>query len=248
MKKIFYCFVLCFLLVSNVHAQAWQDWALNNNPSSAATFLFLNPATNELNRIYWSSMQALLGGEGGTGGNYLYIGYASDDSGTDFTTTFSESLDYMAFLVSAVEIDPLVVGHFTGLWKRVVGAAASEHTRTMTAAAANNFAAGDVGYVSSSGVVLADASAEASVKGLLVMATETVTGGNTGDFALTGEVTVTSHGFTLGAPLFVDDTTPGGLVESGIAAESFARIAAYGIDANTIFFNPSAVWVEVPAE
>src|SRR5688572_10490483 len=45
-------------------------------------------------------------GDPGTGGvnAYIYIAYASDDIGTDFTNTFDEALDYIAILVSETEI------------------------------------------------------------------------------------------------------------------------------------------------
>jgi hypothetical protein len=56
---------------------------------------------------------------------YVYIAYASDGSGTGFTTTFNSSLDYIAIKNSAVEIPSPVVGDFTGLWKNYKGATGS---------------------------------------------------------------------------------------------------------------------------
>ena len=62
-------------------------------------------------------------GATGTDGaeSFTYIGYASDASGTDFTLTFSSSLDYIAILTTATEIPSPVVGDFAGLWKNYKG-------------------------------------------------------------------------------------------------------------------------------
>jgi hypothetical protein len=51
---------------------------------------------------------------------YLYIAWASDDIGTDFTTTFDPLLDYVALKVSYSILTP-VVGDFAGLWKNYKG-------------------------------------------------------------------------------------------------------------------------------
>lgn len=52
---------------------------------------------------------------------YLYVAYASDDSGTDFTLTFDDALHYMAFLHSTEPIETPVVGDFAGLWRNTRG-------------------------------------------------------------------------------------------------------------------------------
>jgi len=59
---------------------------------------------------------------------FVYIAYASDASGTGFTTTFDAALDYIAVITTDTEIVTPVVGDFTGLWKNYkgeTGAAAS---------------------------------------------------------------------------------------------------------------------------
>lgn len=53
---------------------------------------------------------------------YVYIAYASDDSGTGFTTTFNPALDYIAILATDTEILTPAVGDFAGLWKNYKGA------------------------------------------------------------------------------------------------------------------------------
>lgn len=59
------------------------------------------------------------GSKGRDGDNaYLYVAYASDDSGTDFTMTFDPDLDYIAILNTNEEIETPEVSDFDGLWQR----------------------------------------------------------------------------------------------------------------------------------
>lgn len=66
-------------------------------------------------------------GDNGTNGSngtssYTYVAYASDASGTDFTTTFNADLNYVAIKVSATAIETPAASDFTGLWKNYRGA------------------------------------------------------------------------------------------------------------------------------
>lgn len=51
---------------------------------------------------------------------YVYIAWASDASGTDFTATFNPSLPYIAFRNSTSPLTP-TVDDFAGLWVRYIG-------------------------------------------------------------------------------------------------------------------------------
>jgi hypothetical protein len=53
---------------------------------------------------------------------FVYIAYASDSSGTGFTTTFDAALNWIAIKPSTVAIPSPVVGDFVGLWKNYKGA------------------------------------------------------------------------------------------------------------------------------
>ncbi|MBK9272802.1 MAG: hypothetical protein IPM48_14550 [Saprospiraceae bacterium] len=53
---------------------------------------------------------------------FVYIAYASDDSGTDFTLTFNPALDYIAIKNSTTEISTPQASDFAGLWKNYKGA------------------------------------------------------------------------------------------------------------------------------
>jgi len=52
---------------------------------------------------------------------YVYIAYASDDSGTGFTTTFNPNLDYIAIKSTTTPISSPSASDFTGLWKKYKG-------------------------------------------------------------------------------------------------------------------------------
>lgn len=120
-------------------------------------------------------------------------------------------------------------------------------TKTLTATAGNSFSAGTLGYISAAGTVtLADSSAEISSKSMLVMATATISGGASGVFAVAGSVPVTSHGFTLGLPLFVDDSTTGAVTTiAPTTTNHFLRVIGYAVDTNTIFLTGDTTWIKI---
>jgi len=116
---------------------------------------------------------------------------------------------------------------------------------TLSAAAANAFSAGSVGYLHTDGtVILADADTEATTKPLLLMSTANISEGGSGVFSRGGMVTVAGHGFSVGLPIFLSETA-GGLTQTAPGTGKFVRLIGYPTDANTILFNPSNVWVEV---
>lgn len=59
---------------------------------------------------------------------YVYIAYASNDAGANFTNTFDPLLDYIAIKTTTVQIPSPVVGDFTGLWKNYKGAPGTNGT------------------------------------------------------------------------------------------------------------------------
>jgi hypothetical protein len=87
----------------------------------------------------------------------------------------------------------------------------------------------------------ADQDAEATV-GLLGMAVESGTG--TKNVMHNGWIHLASHGFTVGAQLFVSDTQ-GTMTNTVPGTGKFAQICGYAVDANTIRFNPSPDYIEV---
>ena len=119
---------------------------------------------------------------------------------------------------------------------------------TYTATALNTFAIGEVGFLASAGTITkAQADAEATTKNMLVMATAAISAEAAGVFALSGEVTVTTHGFTKGAPLFISAATAGAITETAPSGSTNQlRVIGYAVDDNTIRFDPSKTWVEIP--
>lgn len=79
--------------------------------------------------VTWTDLIAvseLVGATGAPGSDgedaYVYIAYASDASGTGFTTTFNADLDYIAIKSTNTEIVTPQASDFTGLWKNYKGA------------------------------------------------------------------------------------------------------------------------------
>lgn len=108
---------------------------------------------------------------------------------------------------------------------------------------------GDLCYISgdSSGVpqvTLADADAEASASGGLVIIHETIANSADGDAVLFGVVTGFSS-LTPGAIQYVS-ATAGDFTETAPSGSSdIVRVAGYAISTTEIFFNPGKSWVEV---
>ena len=62
------------------------------------------------------------GADGADGASaFVYIAYASDNAGTNFTMTFDAALDYIAIKETTTAISSPVAGDFAGLWKRYNG-------------------------------------------------------------------------------------------------------------------------------
>lgn len=78
--------------------------------------------------ITWNTLVALStitgpAGLDGTDGEdvFLYIAYADDLNGTNFTTTFDPGKDFIALLSSETEITTLTQASFSGLWTQYKG-------------------------------------------------------------------------------------------------------------------------------
>ncbi len=81
---------------------------------------------NSLTSADWSDPAYVTGPTGATGHEaYVYIGYASNAAGADFTTTFDPALEFIAILTSETEIPAPSAGDFAGLWFNYKGATGS---------------------------------------------------------------------------------------------------------------------------
>jgi len=116
-------------------------------------------------------------------------------------------------------------------------------TDELTATAGNTFAAGDVGIMVAAGTItLADADAEATTKGMLVMATEAISGGAAGTFLLMGKVTGLT-GLTQGSTYYVSPTT-GEITATPPSGGQFLRVVGHATSTTEFMFNPSQTWIE----
>lgn len=93
---------------------------VNAGTTSAAVFNFTIPRGN-------TGATGAAGSDGADGDSaYVYIAYASDASGTGFTTTFNAALDYIAVKATTTEITTPQASDFTGLWKNYKGATGAQ--------------------------------------------------------------------------------------------------------------------------
>jgi hypothetical protein len=103
------------------------------------------------------------GDDGANGANgddgesaYVYIAYASDGSGADFTTTFSASLDYIAVKATTSPIASPAAGDFTGLWKNYKGPTGATGSTGSTGAAGPAGPAAAITFLFDNGTADAD--------------------------------------------------------------------------------------------
>lgn len=106
-------FVLA-LLASSASAQYVKVEEADGTPKTTATKIILPNGTlstaGSTATLTFSATAA-----------YVYIAYASDASGTGFTTTFNSSLDYIAVKATTSPIASPSASDFTGLWKNYKG-------------------------------------------------------------------------------------------------------------------------------
>ena len=62
---------------------------------------------------------------------------------------------------------------------------------------------------------------------------------------LSGFCAKASHGFTIGAPLYLSSTAGNITNTLPTTAGHVARIVGYAVTANAIYFNPDRTWVEL---
>ena len=92
----------------------------------------------------WSNLGNVKGADGTDGDSaYVYIAYASDESGTDFTTDSSTGklLPYIAVLSTIVPIATPSAEDFTGLWQYIIPVFGNYEAYRLTLPAAGSVAA-----------------------------------------------------------------------------------------------------------
>ena len=117
----------------------------------------------------------------------------------------------------------------------------------ITATAGENVAFGNVCYLKSDGKFWkTDADAEATSKGLLVMAIATIAGDASGLFLKTGLARDDAWNWTVGAELFLDTATAGGMTATAPSGSTdIVRLVGYGKGADYVEFKPSTMYLEI---
>ena len=105
------------LKTDGTFAEAQDLRVVSNMPSG--TYLATDHRT--LTNIGTMTHDELEAAIGALSSAYVYIAYASDNTGTDFTLVFDPVLDYSAILSTTTELDPPIVTDFAGLWKNYKG-------------------------------------------------------------------------------------------------------------------------------
>jgi hypothetical protein len=112
--------------------------------------------------------------------------------------------------------------------------------------AAQALVIGDVCYLNSAGrFAKADADAEATTKGMLVMAMGTISSGSTGYFLLWGFVRDNTWNWTPGAELYVSCTPGNPTATKPSGGGDVVRIVGWAYNADVVWFKPDATYVEI---
>lgn len=112
--------------------------------------------------------------------------------------------------------------------------------QTLSAASGVSFSAGQIGYVTSTGVQLADADAESTASRRLVMATASISAGGSGVFLLYGPITLSS----LTEGVYWVSTTAGGITATKpTATGDVVRVVGYAESTTSFFFDPDKAWI-----
>jgi len=106
------------------------------------------------------------------------------------------------------------------------------------------FTTGDVMYLASNGG-WSQAIATSSSLGATSMLSVAGAGSPSGGMVLQGIIYMSSHGFTIGAPLYLATSSGDFTNTAPSGSGQYVRILGYAIDANHIYFDPDKTWVRI---
>lgn len=119
-----------------------------------------------------------------------------------------------------------------------------DYNEYYTLTAGENIATGELCRLDSSGNVLrADADAEASSIGLLLIATEAINNTEEGKFLVRG--VYRTSGLTVGATYYIDTTVGAITTTAPSLTGDIVRVIGYAISATELHFNPDSTYVEI---
>ena len=130
------------------------------------------------------------------------------------------------------------------------GTLTSDHTASgeiITGTAGESVAFGDICYLKSDGKFWkTDSDAEATAKGMIVMAIATISADASGSFLKKGYARDDSWAWTTGDQLFIDATTAGGMTATAPSGSGdIVRLTGYAKGADYVEFDPSKMYLEV---
>jgi len=112
-------------------------------------------------------------------------------------------------------------------------------------AVTEDFTALQIGYINASGAALANASTEATANGLLAASPNAATTGSVASFVVVGPLPALSHGFTIGAPLYLS-TTSGSMTNTPPSTSGqIVRIVGYALTEHIIYFKGDNTFLEI---
>jgi len=156
------------------------------------------------------------------------------DVESDYIARLAQRLGYVEALARQLRLDAglLADGEYAGM--------------TIEAVAGEAFTVGQVGYIKSDGKVWkADADAEATTKGLLLMATSSVGADERGAFLWKGTLKSSAFSYTTGDELYVS-TTPGVPTATRPSGSGdVVRICGWAVASDIVVFVGDAAYAEV---
>ena len=115
---------------------------------------------------------------------------------------------------------------------------------TLELTAGESLVSGDLCYYKSDGKMWkADRDAEATIKGLMCIALETISADVTGTFLKEGNYTTT--GLTVGAEQYVSSTAGDWTGTKPTTSGDLIRVIGFAINATTLYFSPDNLYIEV---
>ncbi|PCI31230.1 hypothetical protein COB52_00075 [Candidatus Kaiserbacteria bacterium] len=207
--------------------------------NNANTNVFSDALKDKLNAIEAGAKADLIGSEIVT----LYEGEANRNPFTDALNLKLNGIAANAQVHIAptqAEIEAVLTGEIDSHTHASDGGGSI--VASYTAATGNTFAAGEIGYVTSTGVIKADASAESTASRRLVMANEAVAASASGEFLHAGEFVTT--GLTEGI-IYLSATAGAFTSTKPSTTGEIVRIVGYAESATSFYFDPDKSYIEV---
>ena len=234
------------------------DYTTDKIGKNSASIGAVKKLDTDLTALYAAVNEILSNFYGASEPNSPVAGQQWDDSSAGYTKKYSgaawAALSATTGIADVVEDTTPQLGGilmFNDFAMQLTAPLTADHTWTgitVSATAGENLTVGQVCYFKSDGKFwLADSDASATTKGMLAMATTSISANAAGIFLLYGLLRDDTFAYTIGAELFIHTT--GGVPTSTAPTGNtdVQRVIAHAFpNADTVFFHPpSADYVEV---